>query len=293
MSFFREMSSSRDKQRTLKKESSMSGTGLFTGSKVHMRFCPAPENTGIVFKRTDLSGAPTCPAFVDHVIDTPRCTILGNGACTIQSVEHVLAAIAGYGIDNLIIELHGPEIPIGDGSAVPFIQMIEDAGIAFLSSKKKWHRITSPIYWTQGDVHLVALPYDGFRVSYTLNYPNSKLLRSQFYTFIQSEEAFKKEIAKCRTFSLYEEIVPLIEKSQIKGGSLENALVIKDDAILNPEGAYFYDEMARHKVLDLIGDLSLTGMLINAHVIALRSGHASNAAFAKEIVNYFKVGVCA
>ena len=180
VSFFREMSSSRDKQRTLKKESSMSGTGLFTGSKVHMRFCPAPENTGIVFKRTDLSGAPTCPAYVDHVIDTPRCTILGKGECTIQSVEHVLAAIAGYGIDNLIIELHGPEVPIGDGSAVPFIQMIEEAGIAYLNAKKKWHRITSPIYWTQGDVHLVALPYDEFRVSYTLNYPNSNLLRSQF-----------------------------------------------------------------------------------------------------------------
>ena len=134
-------------------------------------------------------------------------------------------------------------------------------------------------------MHLVALPYDEFRISYTLNYPNSKLLRSQFYTFAYNEQAFKEEIAPCRTFSLYEEIVPLIEKSQIKGGSLENALVIKGDAVLNPEGLHFPDEMARHKILDMIGDLSLTGMLIQAHIIALRSGHRSNTAFAKEIVN--------
>lgn len=285
MSLFREMSSSQGKQRTLKQEVSLAGTGLFTGSKVHMRFCPAPENTGIVFKRTDLEGHPTCPALAHYVIDTPRCTIIGKGKCKIQSVEHVLAAIAGYGIDNLYIELHGPEVPIGDGSAVPFIDMIEKAGISFQSAKKQWHRITAPIFWTSGDVHLVALPYHEFRISYTLNYPNSKLLRSQFYTFAYNEQEFKEEIAPCRTFSLYEEIVPLIEKSQIKGGSLENALVIKGDAVLNPEGLHFPDEMARHKILDMIGDLSLTGMLIQAHIIALRSGHRSNTAFAKEILN--------
>ena len=287
MSLFREMSTSKDKQRTLKQEVSLAGTGLFTGSKVHMRFCPAPVNSGIQFKRTDLDGHPTCPAHVDYVIDTPRCTIIGKDECTIQSVEHVLAALAGYGIDNLLIELHGPEVPIGDGSAIPFIEMIEEAGICYQSAKKHHYQVTTPIFWTHGDVHLVALPYDEFRISYTLNYPSSKLLRSQFYTFVHNEESFKKEIAMCRTFSLYEEIVPLIEKSQIKGGSLENALVIKGDAILNPEGAHFPDEMARHKVLDLMGDLSLTGILLEAHVIALRSGHRSNTAFAKEIVNTF------
>lgn len=292
MSVFREMSSSRDKQRTLKKEASMTGTGLFTGKKVKMRFCPAPENHGIVFKRMDLQGEPTCPALVDHVIETPRCTILGKGECRIQSVEHVLAAISGYGIDNLLIELHGPEIPIGDGSAVPFVEMIEEGCIAYQKAKKVWHRLTSPIYWTQGDVHLVALPYDEFRISYTLNYPQSKLLRSQFYTFVHNEERFKAEIAKCRTFSLYEEIVPMIEEGRIKGGSLENALVIKDNEVLNPEGAHFPDEMARHKVLDLIGDLSLTGMHFYAHVIAVRSGHFSNTALAKEIINHIQSEAC-
>lgn len=288
MSVFREMSSSRDKQRTLKKEVTLSGTGLFTGTKVEMRFIPAPEDSGIVFRRSDIPGSPICPALAEYVIDTPRCTILGKDLCTIQCVEHVLAALSGYGIDNLIIELNGPEVPIGDGSAMPFVEMIEEAGIVFQKAKKTWYRLSAPIYWTQGDVHLVALPYDEFRISYTLNYPNSKLLRSQFYTFAYNEERFKREIAKCRTFSLYEEIVPLIEKSQIKGGSLENALVIKDDAILNPEGAYFPDEMARHKILDLIGDLSLTGMRFHAHVIAVRSGHLSNTALAKEVINHIQ-----
>ncbi|MCH9614389.1 MAG: UDP-3-O-acyl-N-acetylglucosamine deacetylase [Chlamydiia bacterium] len=283
-----ELSSSREKQRTIEKSVSLSGIGLFTGVRSRVTLHPAPEGTGIQFLRADLAGNPRLPALVENVIGTPRCTILGNDKCSVQTVEHILAALKAFELDNVIIEIDGPEIPSMDGSAQEFVQIIEDAGSAVLDSTKEVYRLHDPIFWSKGDVHLVALPSEEFRISYTLSYPNSELLKSQFYSAAINDEVFKEEIAPARTFSLYEEIVPLIEKGSIKGGNLENAVLIKNDAVLNPDGVRYPDEMARHKILDLIGDLSLVGQSILAHVIAIRSGHFSNTSLARELVNYIK-----
>lgn len=283
-----ELSTSREKQRTIEKSVSLSGIGLFTGVRSRVTLHPAPEGTGIQFQRTDLPGKPRLAALVENVIGTPRCTILGNEKCSVQTVEHILAALKAYELDNVIVEIDGPEIPILDGSASGFVEVIENAGSAVLASTKEVYRLHDPIFWSKGDVHLVALPAEEFRISYTLSYPNSELLKSQFYSVAITDEVFKNEIAPARTFSLYEEIVPLIEKGRIKGGNLENAVIIKDDAVLNPDGVRYPDEMARHKILDLVGDLSLVGQSVLAHVIAIRSGHLSNTSLARELVNYIK-----
>lgn len=289
MTIAHEHSSSKDKQKTLKNEIILSGTGLFTGSKTTMRFIPAPADAGISFKRIDLPHQPILPAKVEFVRGTPRCTILGDEEVFVQTVEHVLAALKAYEIDNLLIEINTHEVPSCDGSALPFVNLIEKAGIEVQNAPKKTYRVAEPIFWSRGEVSLVALPSEDFRISYTLNYPNTDLLRAQFHSTVITPEIFRTNIAPARTFSLYEEIVPLIEKGNIKGGSLENAVIIKENQVLNPEGLRFVDEMVRHKVLDLIGDLSLVGITFFAHIIAIRSGHFSNTSLAKEIVNYLKI----
>ncbi len=287
MSHTDKFSTSRKHQRSLKNTVSLSGIGLFTGMKSEIKLRPAPEGTGIVFQRMDLPNKPLLPALAEYVQETPRCTILGTEDFQVQTVEHILSALKAYDIDNLIIEIEGPEIPSCDGSALPFVELIEKAGIVSQSKTKKIHHLETPIFWSKGDVHLVALPSEEFRISYTLNYPNSELLKSQFFTVHVDAETFKEEIASARTFSLYEEVVPLIEKGNIKGGRLDNAVIIKGDSILNPEGVRYQNEMVRHKILDLIGDLALVGQSFIAHVIAIRSGHFSNTSFAKELVSSF------
>ncbi|MBF5058889.1 UDP-3-O-acyl-N-acetylglucosamine deacetylase [Candidatus Neptunochlamydia vexilliferae] len=289
MSHTDKFSTSRKHQRSLKNSVSLSGMGLFTGMKSEIKLRPAPEGTGIVFQRMDLPNKPTLPALAEYVQETPRCTILGTDNFKVQTVEHILSALKAHDIDNLIIEIEGPEIPSCDGSALPFVELIEKAGIVSQSKTKKIHHLETPIFWSKGDVHLVALPSEEFRISYTLNYPNSELLKSQFFTVHVDEETYKEEIASARTFSLYEEVVPLIEKGNIKGGRLDNAVIIKGDSVLNPEGVRYENEMVRHKILDLIGDLALVGQSFIAHVIAIRSGHFSNTSFAKELVNSFKM----
>lgn len=270
-------------QKTIEQEASASGIGLFTGEKVSLKIVPAPANSGIVFQRTDLPGKPEIPARLSFVREAPRCTRLAFEKASIHMVEHLLSALGAMGIDNARIEVEGPEILAADGSARLFVELIEKAGIKNQKVARPILKIPHPLYWSEGDVHLIALPANEYRISYTLHYPQSPLLRSQYYTVSLSPQRFKDEIAPCRTFSLYEEILPFIEKGMIKGGGLENALVIKGDQIMNPEGARFSDEMVRHKILDLIGDLSLVGMPILGHIISVRSGHSSNIAFAKMI----------
>ncbi len=277
------------KQRTLLRSIEASGVGLFSGQEVRLRLCPNEEGTGIIFKRTDLPGHPQLPAHLDFIQGTPRCTVIGNGKMSIQTVEHLLAALRAYEIDSVIIEISASEVPIFDGSSLKFVEMIEQAGVAELSGYKRIVRIREPLYWSQGDIHLVALPSDEFRVSYTLHYPHSSAIGTQFYSFVLSQDRFKKEVAPSRTFSVYEEIAPMIEKGLVKGGSLTNAVIIKENQIVNPEGLRFSDEMVRHKILDLIGDLSLVPVPFLAHIIAIRSGHSSNNAFAKELYNQIKM----
>ncbi|MDE3055782.1 MAG: UDP-3-O-[3-hydroxymyristoyl] N-acetylglucosamine deacetylase [Verrucomicrobiota bacterium] len=268
-------------QKTIQSEASISGVGLFTGEKVSLRLCPAAPDTGIRFRRMDLSGKPWVPALLPYVGEAVRCTRLVAGRSSVMMVEHLLSALFAYGVDNVVVEIEGPEIPAVDGSAQPFLELIEKSGLVSQEAPRRCGIISRPVSWSEGEVHLVALPSSEFRISYTLHYPHSPLLRSQYYSFVVQPLRYKAEIALSRTFSLYEEILPFVEKGWIKGGGLENALVIQGGRILNPEGARFENEMVRHKILDLIGDLALIGMPIQAHVIAIRSGHASNVAFAK------------
>lgn len=274
------------KQRTLVRPVTFSGIGVHTGQEVNMRFCPAEENSGVNFKRIDLPDQPIIPASVKNVCDTARSTTIGIANNRIHTVEHVLAAVRAYEIDNLLIEVSNIEPPISDGNSISFVEMIESAGIAEQQAKVPIVKIETPIYWSEKDIHLVALPHDGYKLSYTLNYPDTQVLRAQFHSIELSPANFKKEIAPCRTFSLYNEVAILMERGLIKGGSLDNAVVIKDNAILSKNGLHFPDEMARHKILDMIGDLALVGVPFHAHVIAIRAGHASNYQLAKKIYEH-------
>jgi UDP-3-O-[3-hydroxymyristoyl] N-acetylglucosamine deacetylase len=274
-------------QRTLKKQVSFSGVGIHTGKEVTIRFCPAPAHSGIVFQRIDVSGKPTIPAAVEYVQDTSRSTMVGIGSCSVQTVEHVLAALNAYQIDNLCVQVSEGEPPIGDGSSQTFVDLIEEAGIEELNAFKNIVTLKHPVYFSHGQTHLVALPSNEFRISYTLHYPNTPVIRCQYLSLEITPETFKEQIARCRTFALYEEITLLMELGLIRGGSLENAVVIKDDVVFSKEGLRYPDEMVRHKILDLVGDLSLVGFSFLAHVIAIRSGHAANIAFGKELVKCF------
>jgi UDP-3-O-[3-hydroxymyristoyl] N-acetylglucosamine deacetylase len=273
-------------QRTLKREANISGKGLFTGEPSRLKLLPASPGPGIVFQRVDLPGKPKIPARLAFVKEAVRTTCLATKEASLNMVEHLLSAFSASGIDNALIEAFGPETPACDGSAKAFVDLLEEAGIALQDVPRNILKIAQPVYWSSQDVQLVALPSDELRISYTLHYPGSTLPGSQFYTFPVHREQYKTEIAPCRTFSLYEEIAPFIEKGYIRGGGLENAVVIKEGRVLNPEGTRFSDEMVRHKILDLIGDLSLIGRPLQAHIIAIRSGHASNVAFAKELEKY-------
>jgi len=274
------------KQRTLKRDALFSGIGIHTGEVVRMRFTPAKEGTGIVFKRVDLPSQPIIPATVEYVCDiTSRSTTIGIDKIRIHTIEHVMAALSAFGIDNLCIELDNIEPPVGNGSSDLFVEMIEGAGIEEQEASHPIVKLQKPVYFTEGEIHLAAIPCDHFRISYTLQYPNSPVLKAQFHSLEVTPQNFKKEIASCRTFSLYEDLSYLIDRGLIKGGSLDNAVVIKGDEVFSRGGLFFPDEMVRHKILDMIGDFALVGFDFHAHVMAIRSGHASNYAFAKKLYN--------
>ncbi len=270
------------KSRTIKRAVSTSGVGLFTGKRVGMRLCPFEEGEGIVFQRMDLPLQPKIPARLEYVKETPRTTILGKDGVTVQTVEHLVATLHAFSIDQILIQINGPEIPIFDGSALQLVSLIEEAGTKELDTWQKEIKIDAPFFWSSGDIFLIALPSDELRLSYTLHCPHVPMIGTQFTSFIIEQESFAREIAPCRTFSIYEEIAPLIKEGGLKGGSIDNAIVIKEGKLLNSDGLRFPNEMARHKILDLLGDLSLIPPFI-AHVIGIRSGHSSNYAFAKEL----------
>jgi len=276
-------------QKTIRKSVSISGMGLFTAEKAILTIHPADLDTGLIFHRSDLPEETSLVATLQNVVSTPRCTILGNKHFTIHTVEHVLAALSAFGIDNARLELSGPEVPIMDGSSGAFVEAILEAGIAEQEKEKTIYALKAPISWSKGDVHLIALPSSEYRVSYTLHFPNSTAFQSQYFSSKIDADTFTEEIGPCRTFCLYEEILPFIEQGLIKGGDMNNAIIIKEDKVLNPEGLRFSDEMVRHKILDLVGDFSLIPFAFKAHIIAIRSGHASNIAFAGELYNQIKM----
>lgn len=276
------------KQKTLAEPIELRGKGIFTGLNLNVRILPSGSKKGIFFRRIDLNPVVEIPLDLSFVQDSSRCTCLGVGSNKILMVEHLLSALYALGIDCAVIEVDGPEIPGLDGSSIDYVNAIEKVGLQDVSSVVETLVVTEPVFLTQGNVHLVALPANDFRISYTLHYPQVAIVGSQFFSCTVSELFYKTQIAPCRTFSVYEEVLPFVEKGIIKGGGLDNAIVIKENKIMNPEGLRFPDELVRHKVLDLIGDLSFVGARIKAHVIAICSGHSTNIAFAKHLLQTFQ-----
>ncbi len=295
-------------QRTIKNPVSISGTGLHTGTSCTMTFKPAPDNSGIKFIRIDLGGKPEIPANADFVVDISRGTTLGLGDAKVYTVEHVLAAVVGLQIDNLIIELDGMEPPIGDGSSLPYVEKLLEAGFVTQEAPKDYLVIDQTVEYhnEKEKVSIVALPLDGFRITIMVDYENPSL-GSQHSGLFDLEKEFTNEFAPARTFCFLSEVEMLIDQGLIKGGDIDTAVVIIDHDIdekglkrlrdklkldhdlkvfngyLNNNKLRFKNEPARHKILDMIGDLALIGVPIKAQVLAARPGHKANVEFAKKI----------
>ena len=301
-----------DKQHTLSKAATISGTGLHTGVLVAMKLTPAHPGFGIQFQRVDLPGSPVIKADCDLVTDTSRGTTLQVNDAKVSTVEHILAALSGMAVDNCLVEINGPEIPIGDGSCEPFVAMIEEAGVAEQEAAKAWYSIEENIYHYDEAkrVEMTALPSTSYQITTLIDF-NSPVLGTQ-HAGLKNIKDFKIEIAPCRTFCFLHELEMLLDNNLIKGGDINNAIVIvdkkvdgdelkrlkrvfkrdkievKSEGYLNNLELRFPNEPARHKLLDVIGDLTLIGYPIKARIIANRPGHSTNVEFAKKIKHYIK-----
>ncbi len=301
-----------DKQHTLVSDVNISGTGLHTGIDVDMILKPAKPGFGFQFQRTDLEAKPIIKADCDLVTDTSRGTTLESGGVKVSTVEHILAALVGMGIDNCLIEINGPEIPIIDGSSEPFVAMIEKAGVQEQEADKIWYTLDENISYCDEEkrVEITAMPASNYKITTLIDF-NSPVLGTQ-HASLKSMSEFKTEIAPCRTFCFLHELEALLDNNLIKGGDINNAIVVVDKPVTPAEmerlavafgrdkmevksGGYlnnlelrFPNEPARHKLLDIVGDLALTGYAIKGHVIANRPGHSSNVAFAKILKQQIK-----
>lgn len=266
-------------QQTIGQSVTFSGVGLHSGNRVTMAFHPAPAQSGVRFRRVDLEGRPEIEALIDHVSQTNRSTTLSKGNTKVQTVEHILATMAGYGIDNVVVELDANEPPIGDGSAREYCRMIESAGIVPLPEKREPYYVPVPLEMQTAESLVSIFPCDRLKISCTS--ADSAGRFSQFLSVEVSPETWRTELAHARTFCFFDEIEYLIKNGLIKGGSLENAVVIRGDAVLTTEPLRYTDEFVRHKILDIIGDLSLIGRPLCGHVVAVRPSHGANCELAR------------
>jgi UDP-3-O-[3-hydroxymyristoyl] N-acetylglucosamine deacetylase / 3-hydroxyacyl-[acyl-carrier-protein] dehydratase len=274
------MASTPEFQHTVGQTTSFSGMSLHTGEKVSLKLHPAPVDHGIKFRRKDLQDEPTVDARIDNLKTVERATTIGEGPVRVHTVEHVLAALSGMGVDNAIVEMDANEPPIGDGSAQPYVDLIKKAGVTAQEEPRKFFDVREPIHVeSKTGALLVLLPDEKFRISCTQAGPNNRFV--QYLSMEVTPAVFEREIAPARTFVFYEDVEPLMEKNLIKGGSLENAIVVRGEAVLSKEPLRFADEFVRHKVLDIIGDLALIGRRIRGHVVAVKPGHAANADLAR------------
>jgi UDP-3-O-[3-hydroxymyristoyl] N-acetylglucosamine deacetylase/3-hydroxyacyl-[acyl-carrier-protein] dehydratase len=295
------------KQQTIKKSVTLSGVGLHTGVQTTMTFLPAKPNHGIKFQRVDLPGSPIIDADCDNVVDVSRGTTIEQSGARISTIEHTLAALVGLEIDNVLIEVDGPEAPIMDGSSLPFVQVLKSAGTEEQNALRDFYEVQDSIFYREAsrNVEIAALPLDDYRVTVMIDY-NSPVLGSQ-HASITNIRQFEKEIASCRTFCFLHELEMLYKNNLIRGGDLNNAIVIVDrvveeyelehiakmlnkpkvevkkEGILNNIELRYNNEPARHKLLDIIGDLALAGRPLKAQILAARPGHAANVAFAKKL----------
>ncbi|MBW2084540.1 MAG: UDP-3-O-acyl-N-acetylglucosamine deacetylase [Deltaproteobacteria bacterium] len=259
-------------QRTLKKSVSCIGIGLHSGKKVNLTLHPAPEDSGIVFVRTDLNGGPAIKACLANVVHTRRATTLGKDGVTLSTVEHLLSALAGLGVDNTRIEVNSAEIPIMDGSSAPFVFLIKTAGLRRQKKTRKFYIVQESLAVSDGDKTISLAPASKFIIDYSINF-NHPLLKNQSHQMCFSRPVFEKEISRARTFGFLHEVEHLKKNGFARGGSLDNAIVIDHFRILNEGGLRFETEFVRHKILDLIGDISLLGSPVIGHFNAHKSGH--------------------
>ena len=267
------------KQRTILREVSISGKSLHTCEEVHLTLKPAAANHGIVFQRMDLFGKPELKPLVDYVTDLVRSTTIADGHAKVNTVEHVLSALHGCGVDNVLVEMDASEPPILDGSAKHFVNLIQQAEPVEQDAEREYFELDEPISVTRGASSIIALPHDGFRVTCTST--DDRGIHTQHLSLDIDPESYVAQVAPARTFTIYEDIEELLKLGKIKGGSLDSAIVIKGDKILSKEPLRFKEEFVRHKILDIVGDIVLVGMPIKAHFIAVRPGHALNAELSK------------
>lgn len=272
-----------ERQRTVRTSATLSGLALHTGNRVRLSVHPAPADHGIRFRRVDLPGQPEITAHVRCVTETRRRTTIAVGSADVHTVEHLLAAANALGLDNLVVDMAGPEPPVGDGSAAPFLELLRGAGAAEQEAPRRVLEISTPVSFSAGETHLVLLPHPTFRISCTVKY-NATVLDCQYLSLEVSEESFTRDLSRARTFCLFHELEYLMKNDLIRGGSLDNAVVIKGDAILSKEGLRYPDEFVRHKMMDMVGDLFLLGCRLRGHVIAIKPGHAANVELARRVL---------
>lgn len=271
-------------QRTLSKKVWFSGIGLHSGKKVHLTLKPAPVNHGVKFIRKDLPDNPTIPARFNCVVDTSLATVIGSDGVIVSTIEHLMACLAGLSIDNVVVELNSYELPVMDGSAGPFTRMIMEAGIQEQEAPRHFFVLKEPIELEQDGKFVGAYPDTTFKITCNIDFDHP-LIRKQSCSIEVEDHIFEREISSARTFGFLHEVEYMKRYGLARGGSLDNAVVIDENNILNDDGLRFQDEFVRHKLLDCIGDFSLLGMPILAHIVTSKSGHAFNHAF---LENFFK-----
>lgn len=259
-------------QRTIRKRVKVEGIGLHTGKPASITFRPAPADTGVYIVRTDLPGSPALPVRPEHVQATSLATTLGGSDFSVSTVEHCLSSLAAFRIDNLYIELTGPEIPIGDGSAYVFMEALLAAGIVDQDEPRRYAYITRPIFYGDNEKHAYVVPYNGLRVTCTIEFPHPKIGRQRIDIDI-NETTFARDLSRARTFGFMKDVEAMRARGLALGGSLDNAVVLDNEEILNPGGLRYPDEFVRHKALDALGDLVTLGMPLMGHVVLYKAGH--------------------
>lgn len=272
-------------QRTVGRSVSCAGVGVHSGKPTTLTIKPAPPNHGIKFVRSDLRNPPCIPALFKMVTDTSAATVLGFDGAIVSTIEHLMASFGGLGIDNAVVEIDAYEIPIMDGSAFSFVDMITRAGIVDQSARRCFFIIKDPIELAEGDIFAGIYPDTDFRISYTIDY-DSLLIGKQTYEIRVDEQTFTEEISRARTFGFYQEYQTLKQHGLARGGSLDNSVVIDGDKLLNSDGLRYNNEFVRHKILDCIGDFSLLGLPIRGRIVARKSGHLFNHRLLQKIFHH-------
>lgn len=270
-------------QRTLRDSTTITGIGLHTGSRITLKLRPAAANTGIVFHRSDGDRTVAIKACAENVIDTRMATVLGVDGLSVSTVEHFMAALAAFGIDNLHVDIDGPEVPVLDGSAAPFMREIQHVGYKSLNTSRRFVAIRKPLEIIEGEKRINIIPSRFFRITFDIAFDHPAISVQQ-HSMKFTTEAFLKDIASARTFGFLEEVEYLKANGLARGGSLENAVVIDKQGVMNPEGLRYPDEFVRHKILDAFGDFSLLGAPMLGHIRAFKAGHDLNAKMVRKIL---------